>query len=242
MLSLPTASRVSLQDSRRRRPPYQRVRRARHRASPSPPPCPRPCPRLCRPGRSSARQVNRKAPRPVLHLPPTHPSLAVRSAGPTASRGRCAPPGAPRLRPFSDRPLLPPAGPAARPAGRAAPCLALFCRGVRNDHVQDGRGPSSLTIPSSHCRWPTARLQASIDSFCREPDSTVARGPGPFRCTAASVHDSRAHTPLFSIPACHRARLTVLFGCAMAHLARAIMMQARPATTPAAAEEEQRRR
>lgn len=121
-----TNARVWLQDSRRRRPPYPRVRRVRHPAPP-PPHCPRPCPCPC-PGRSSARQVNRK-PRPVPPSPTYSPpfplpsaSLTVGSAGPTATAT------APRL--------LGPHCPTLSPTGP--------CRGCPR------AGPSSPAVVRSH--------------------------------------------------------------------------------------------
>lgn len=166
LTTLPSNRCVSLQDSRRRRAPYQRVRRARHSA-PSPPHCPCPCRcQLPCPARSSARQVNRK-PRPVLLTapPPTlaHSLRSVQLSPSDPLVRRPEPGGVQRPlgpRAFSDRPLLPRA---LRPCGRAAPSLALFCRGVRTSKQPlPGSGSGEKQKPG-----PTAASKASIDSFCR---------------------------------------------------------------------------
>jgi hypothetical protein len=194
-----------LQDSRRRRPPYQRFRRARHSAPP-PPLFPCRCQLHC-PARSSARQVSETAspvPSYSCSTSPSHtysptrpvrPSLAVRVR---RSDRRAGGGGA---RAFSDRSLLPLS---LLPCGRAAPSPALFCIGVRNRSGRE-RGEAKP--------GPTAGSKVSIDSFCRSLDSE-ARAGGPLASAPASqpglLHASILHN-------CTTARLTFLFVCVPWH-------------------------
>lgn len=194
-----------LQDSRRRRPPYQRFRRARHSAPP-PPLFPCRCQLHC-PARYSARQVSETAspvPSYSCSTSPSHtysptrpvrPSLAVR----VRRSDRRAGGGGPALSPTEACSRCPSFPAVVRPHPQHCFVLGFEIEaGERRGEAKPG---------------PTAGSKVSIDSFCRSLDSE-ARAGGPLASAPASqpglLHASILHN-------CTTARLTFLFVCVPWH-------------------------